>query len=182
MVTPTSLNGAYWALAVPAASVDATKSPAIAILINASFMLSSPLSAARLAFCHMCVSLSVPPVRLPTVPHRPWSCTAALRSLPADWRVRRSSGHGAGALESALVTGTVQVNEAQPPDFDVTLFAPKHWVHYCNGSSRTDCTPPTLSLVLGSGPRPSANARSSTRRPCSSPGRPKFPSMQRGSQ
>src|SRR6267142_6114227 len=39
MVTPASLNGAYWALAVPAASVDATKSPAIAVLMNASLML-----------------------------------------------------------------------------------------------------------------------------------------------
>jgi hypothetical protein len=28
----------------------------------------------------------------------------ALRSLPAGWRDRRSSGHGTGALESALVT------------------------------------------------------------------------------
>ena len=28
----------------------------------------------------------------------------ALRSLPADWRDRRSIGHGTGALESALAT------------------------------------------------------------------------------
>src|SRR5260370_36878573 len=104
MVTPTSLNGAYWALAVPVDSTDATKSPAIKVLMNASLMWSSPLSAERLAFWHMCRSLSVPPVRLPTLPHRPRSCTAALCSLPADWRDRRSSGHGTGVLESALVT------------------------------------------------------------------------------
>src|SRR5437868_14363312 len=44
MVTPTSLNGAYWALAVPAASVDATKSPAMTVLMNASLVwsLASP--------------------------------------------------------------------------------------------------------------------------------------------
>jgi hypothetical protein len=43
---------------------------------------------------------------------------------------------------------------------------------YCNGSCRTNWAPPTESVVLGSGPRPSAKARSSTRRPCSNPGRP----------
>src|SRR5215470_4615405 len=104
MVTPASLNGAYWALAVPAASVDATKSPAITVLMNASLMWSSPLSAERFAFWHMCGGLSVPTVRLQAVPRRPRSRTAALRSLPADWRGRRSSGHGTGALESAPVT------------------------------------------------------------------------------
>jgi len=34
----------------------------------------------------------------------PATCTPDLRSLPADWRDRRSSGHGTGALEPALVT------------------------------------------------------------------------------
>jgi hypothetical protein len=48
---------------------------------------------------------------------------------------------------------------------------------YCcsNGSRGTSAvvrTPVTLSLVAGSGPRPCAKAASSTRRPCSSPGRP----------
>src|SRR5258706_1234926 len=45
-------------------------------------------------------------------------------------------------------------------------------VRYCNnGSSRMDNTRSWLSLVLGSGPRPSAKARSSTRRPRSWPGK-----------
>src|SRR5215467_6357539 len=43
----------------------------------------SPLSAEHLGSWHMCGSLSAPPVRWPTLPHRPRSCTAALRSLPA---------------------------------------------------------------------------------------------------
>ena len=51
---------------------------------------------------------------------------------------------------------------------------------YCSGS-----TSPSLALmvlmVLGSTPRPAAKAMSSKRCPCSSPGSPKFPSMQRGS-
>jgi hypothetical protein len=51
---------------------------------------------------------------------------------------------------------------------------------YCSGSC-SNSTPFILSRVLGSGPRPSEKASSSTRRPCSSPGRPKFPSTQRGS-
>jgi hypothetical protein len=51
---------------------------------------------------------------------------------------------------------------------------------YCSGSC-SNSTPFILSWVLGSGPRPSAKASSWTRRPCSSPGRPKFPSTQRGS-
>ena len=51
---------------------------------------------------------------------------------------------------------------------------------YCSGSC-SNSTPFILSRVRGSGPRPSAKANSSTRRPCSSPGRPKFPSTQRGS-
>src|SRR5215470_16214879 len=70
MVTPTSLNGAYWALAVPAASVDATKSPAITALMNPSLMRCSPLSAERLGSWHMCGGLSRPAVRWPTLPHR----------------------------------------------------------------------------------------------------------------
>jgi arylformamidase len=55
----------------------------------------------------------------------------------------------------------------------------RHWrfvrrapVHYRNGSVWVDNTPPTLSTVLGSGPRPSAKARSCARRPCNSPGKP----------
>jgi hypothetical protein len=51
---------------------------------------------------------------------------------------------------------------------------------YCSGSC-SNSTPFILSRVLGSGPRPSEKASSSTRRPRSSPGRPKFPSTQRGS-
>ena len=51
---------------------------------------------------------------------------------------------------------------------------------YSNGSA-FPTTALMLSRVAGSGPRPSANSRSSIRRPCSSPGRPKFPSLQRGS-
>jgi len=50
-----------------------------------------------------------------------------------------------------------------------------------NGSSSIAEPAVMLSLVAGSGPRPSAKARSSVRLPCKSPGRPKFPSMQRGS-
>ena len=44
----------------------------------------------------------------------------------------------------------------------------------CNGSSRTavDAKSAVLSRVAGSGPRPCANARSSTLRPWSKPGRP----------
>src|SRR5258708_23554276 len=80
MVTPTSLNGAYWALAVPVDSTDATKSPAIKVLMNASLMWSSPLSAERLAFWHMCGSLSAPPVRWPTLPRRPRRMPTALPS------------------------------------------------------------------------------------------------------
>jgi hypothetical protein len=44
-------------------------------------------------------------------------------------------------------------------------------LRYCNGSCRADGGPPTMSVVLGSGPRPSARARSSTRLPCSWPGK-----------
>src|SRR5215471_3348096 len=70
MVTPASLNGAYWALAVPAASVDAIKSPAITILMNTSLIWFSPLSAECPAFWHMCGSLSAPPARWSTLRHR----------------------------------------------------------------------------------------------------------------
>jgi hypothetical protein len=54
---------------------------------------------------------------------------------------------------------------------------------YCSNGSPPSTKPPaaTLSLVAGSGPRPSAKARSSMRRPCNIPGRPMFPSMHRGS-
>src|ERR1700748_1120324 len=45
-------------------------------------------------------------------------------------------------------------------------------VGYCSGSWATDNTMPTLSLVRGLGPRPSAKARSSVRRARSSPGKP----------
>src|SRR5262249_8877855 len=83
MVTPASLNGAYWALAVPAASVDATKSPVIMLLMNASQMWSSPLPAGRQAFWHACGSLSVPSMRWPSQAEqhrRPeWRRTDAMR-------------------------------------------------------------------------------------------------------
>jgi hypothetical protein len=49
------------------------------------------------------------------------------------------------------------------------------WMCYCcNGSSRTtvDAKFAVLSVVAGSGPRPCVNARSSTLRPWSKPGRP----------
>jgi hypothetical protein len=59
---------------------------------------------------------------------------------------------------------------------------------YCSVANGSKGSPPrikppaaTLSRVAGSGPRPSTKARSSTRRPCNIPGRPMFPSMQRGS-
>jgi hypothetical protein len=56
-----------------------------------------------------------------------------------------------------------------------------HGLYYRNGSASSTKLPRVLSRVAGSGPRPSAKANSSVRRPCSRPGRPTFPSMQRGS-
>ena len=53
---------------------------------------------------------------------------------------------------------------AAPPRFIVTIST--------RSSFLDDSTTPTLSLVRGSGPRPSAKACFSTRRACSSPGRP----------
>src|SRR5258708_16319064 len=80
MVTPTSLNGAYWALAVPVDSTDATKSLGMKVLMNASLMWSSPLSADRLPFRLLRGRFSPPPVRWPTLPGRPRRMPTALPS------------------------------------------------------------------------------------------------------
>jgi hypothetical protein len=61
----------------------------------------------------------------------------------------------------------------------------RSYARYCgnhrNGSASSTKLPCVLSRVAGSGPCPAAKAISSMRRPSSKPGRPKFPSMQRGS-
>ena len=69
-------------------------------------------------------------------------------------------------------------------DGDTQQLPPQTMAHdgllHCSGSS--SAKPDALSLVAGSGPFPSANARSSNRAALMIVGKPIFPSMQRGSE
>jgi tetratricopeptide (TPR) repeat protein len=97
-------------------------------------------------------------------------CTAAAKQSYAPRRTWKAAAPISPQRKRSI--------RASPPNLPVMGSVSER---YCSGSVATESTAPTASLVRGSGPRPSAKARSSTRRPCSSPGRPKFPSMQRGS-
>ena len=90
--------------------------------------------------------------------------TAALqRPLAAEAPAAADRGRAPGGFRNADAAASLSLvlREQAAMEFD-----------YRNGSVWVDCTPPTLSIVLGSGPRPSAKARSSSRRPCNSPGKP----------
>src|SRR5215471_8261062 len=98
MVTPTSLNGTYWALAVPAARVDATKSPAITVLMNTSlYVVLACFGGTHHILAHVRKLVRPTPTRWLALLQRPLICARCERTGAiggrADTAPARSNRH-----------------------------------------------------------------------------------------